>query len=150
MTRTRKPARAGSAAAAPWRPRELHHPRPSLTHTHTLLPPPFLSAAVEGYILVVTNVHEEAGEDQILDAFSDYGTVKNVALNLDKRTGYAKGYALVEFGTRGEAERAREGMDGKAVLGKEVRVDFAFVKEGGSGGGGGEGGGRRGGGGGRR
>jgi RNA-binding protein 8A len=131
----------------PGRPRELHHPRPS-PHTHTLLPfPNFFYAAVEGYILVVTNVHEEAGEDQILDAFSDYGTVKNVALNLDKRTGYAKGYALVEFGTRGEAERAREGMDGKAVLGKEVRVDFAFVKEGGSGGGG-EGGGRRGGGGG--
>ena len=79
-------------------------------------------------MVIVTNVHEEAQEDDVYEHFAEFGEVKNLHLNLDRRTGFVKGYALVEFGTKEEASSAVSSANGSSLLDQTLGVDFAFAE----------------------
>ncbi len=104
--------------------------------------------------LFVGNLSWTTTDGVLQDAFSQFGTVVEAAVMMDKFTGKSRGFAFVTMSTDEEAAAAVKGMDLKEVDGREIRVNIARPKEdraGGGGGGyrgGGGGGGYRGGGGG--
>ncbi|KAL3894164.1 MAG: hypothetical protein SGCHY_005436 [Lobulomycetales sp.] len=92
--------------------------------------------SVEGWIILVTGIHEEASEEDVSEVFADFGQIVNIHLNLNRRTGFVKGYALLEYADFESAQEAVKTADGSQLLGKTIHVDFCFIKppSGGSGG----------------
>ncbi|HEY0190042.1 MAG TPA: RNA-binding protein [Kofleriaceae bacterium] len=103
--------------------------------------------------LYVGNLSFNTNADGVRTAFQEFGTVSDVHLVSDRETGRSRGFAFVTMGTPEEAAKAIEGMDGRTLDGRPLRVNEAEQRQnrgggGGGGFGGGGGGGFRGGGGG--
>jgi len=97
--------------------------------------------------LYVGNLSFNTTADGVRTAFQQFGNVSDVHLVTDRETGRSRGFAFVTMGTTEEAAKAIEGMDGKTLDGRPLRVNEAEQRQQ-RGGGGGGGGGYRGGGGG--
>ena len=104
--------------------------------------------------LYVGNISFDTTSDDLVQAFSQFGTVLGAQIVSDRDTGRSKGFGFVEMGTDAEAAAAIEGLNLKEHDGRALAVNEARPREDrrGGGGGGGRGGrgGYGGGGGGRR
>jgi RNA recognition motif-containing protein len=96
--------------------------------------------------LYVGNLSFNTNAEGVRAAFTQFGNVSDVHLVTDRETGRSRGFAFVTMGTTEEAAKAIEGMDGKTLDGRPLRVNEAEQRQ--QRGGGGGGGGYRGGGGG--
>src|SRR5689334_6352607 len=99
--------------------------------------------------LYVGNLSFNTNADGVRTAFQEFGTVSDVHLVSDRETGRSRGFAFVTMGTPEEAAKAIEGMDGRTLDGRPLRVNEAEQRQqrGGGGGGGFRSGGGGGGGG---
>jgi len=93
--------------------------------------------------IYVGNLSYQVAEDDLKQAFAEYGTVKRIQLPTDRETGRVRGFAFVEMGTEAEEATAIEALDGAEWMGRDLKVNKAKPKEerGSSGGGWGGGGG---------
>lgn len=94
--------------------------------------------------IYVGNLSFQATEDEISQAFSEYGEVSSVNIISDRETGRSRGFAFVEMTNDDEANNAIENLNLKEIAGRTVNVNEARPRpeRGGRGGGGGGGGGR--------
>lgn len=63
-----------------------------------------------------------------MDVFEEFGSISNIHLNLDRQSGYVKGYALLEFNSLENAINAIKNLDNTELLGQTIFVDFAFTE----------------------
>ena len=119
-----------------------------------------------GNKLYVGNLAYSVRDDDLQQAFGEFGAVTSAKVMMDRDTGRSKGFGFVEMGSDAEAQAAIEGMNGQSLSGRAIVVNEARPREerpggfrgpyggggagggGGGYGGGGGGGGRSGGGGG--
>jgi len=106
-----------------------------------------------GNKLYVGNLSYNIRDDDLQQAFAQYGSVASAKVMMDRDTGRSKGFGFVEMGSDPEAQAAINGMNGQALDGRAIVVNEARPREerpGGFGGGGSRGGYGSGGGGGGR
>src|ERR687885_2397050 len=77
----------------------------------------------------VGNLSYEVTEDDLSQAFAEYGTVKRVQLPTDRETGRMRGFAFVEMGTDAEETAAIEALDGAEWMGRDLKVNKAKPRE---------------------
>jgi hypothetical protein len=98
-----------------------------------------------GNKLYVGNLSYNVRDDDLQQAFAQYGTVSSAKVMMDRDTGRSKGFGFVEMGSDPEAQAAINGMNGQALDGRAIVVNEARPREERPGGFGGGGGGSRGG-----
>ena len=109
-----------------------------------------------GNKLYVGNLAYSVRDNDLQQAFGQFGTVTSAKVMMERDTGRSKGFGFVEMGNDAEAQAAIAGMNGQALSGRSIVVNEARPMEprpprtggggyagGGAGGGGGYGGGRR-------
>ncbi len=75
--------------------------------------------------IYVGNLNYRLQEDDLKEAFSDYGEVSTVKIISDRVTGRAKGFGFVEMPNDNEALKAIEDLDGSQLMDREMRVNQA-------------------------
>lgn len=79
--------------------------------------------------IYVGNLSYQVTEDDISQAFAEYGTVKRVQLPTDRETGRVRGFAFVEMSTEAEETAAIDALDGAEWMGRDLKVNKAKPRE---------------------
>ncbi len=75
--------------------------------------------------LFVGNLSYTVTENDLEDLFSQYGTVTEVNLMLDRASGRSRGFAFVTLETKEAADAATQALNGKNWEGRNLTVNEA-------------------------
>ena len=78
--------------------------------------------------LYAGNLSYTVTEDELRNAFSEFGKVESATIISDKRTGSSKGFGFVEMPDKAEAEKAIKELNGKDLGGRAIAVNEARPK----------------------
>lgn len=78
--------------------------------------------------LYVGNLSYTATEDDIRNAFAQFGEVTSVRIITDRETGRPRGFAFVEMADQASGEKAMQGLNNAEIVGRAVTVNEARPK----------------------
>ncbi len=79
--------------------------------------------------IYVGNLSYSVKEEDLEQAFTEYGKVKSITLPTDRETGRPRGFAFVEMEEEAKEDAAIEALDGSEWMGRELRVNKAKPRE---------------------
>lgn len=85
--------------------------------------------------IYVGNMSFDTTEDQLRQAFENYGEVTDVKVITDRDTGRPRGFAFVEMASNDEANAAIQGLNNQDLQGRALNVSEARPRENSGGGG---------------
>jgi RNA recognition motif-containing protein len=92
--------------------------------------------------IYVGNLSYGTTAEALREVFEQFGKVEEVNIVTDRETGRPRGFAFVSMAGQSEGQAAIQGLNGRDVDGRALKVNEARPREeGGGGGGGGRGGG---------
>ena len=92
--------------------------------------------------IYIGNLAYEITEDELRKAFEAFGQVESAKIIQDNYSGRSKGFGFVEMPEEAEAQSAIDGLDGKEMKGRTLKVNKARARSEGRRGGGRRDGGR--------
>ena len=78
--------------------------------------------------IYVGNLSYEAENEDLMKAFEPYGKVVKATVIKDKFSGRSRGFGFVEMSTETETKAAIEGMSGKELKGRQLKVNEALPR----------------------
>ena len=75
--------------------------------------------------LYVGNLSYETSENDLRDAFAQYGEVASAKIIMDRDTGRSKGFGFVEFNDDDAARKAMSSLNGSEFKGRSLTVNEA-------------------------
>jgi RNA recognition motif-containing protein len=91
--------------------------------------------------IYVGNLSRNVTEEDLQQAFKDFGEVASVKMIKDRYSGESRGFGFVEMPDKAEAQSALDGLNGKELKGQALKVNEARPQKSRERGGGGGGGG---------
>ena len=85
----------------------------------------FGSHMVKQNTLIINNLPDYIGDEQLETMFKTYGTVRAVDVRKDPKTSKSMGFGFVEYSLKEEARKAIENVDGLQLGKKKLRVAFS-------------------------
>ena len=79
--------------------------------------------------IYVGNLSFEATEEDIEQAFGQYGDVKSVSIVKDRETGRSRGFGFVEMHNVQAGQQAIEGLNLQQIAGRAVTVNEARPRQ---------------------
>tara|TARA_B100001750_G_scaffold217978_1_gene203733 strand:- start:441 stop:710 length:270 start_codon:yes stop_codon:yes gene_type:complete len=79
--------------------------------------------------IYVGNLSFQLSENDLNSAFEEYGQVDSTKIITDRETGRSKGFGFIEMPNQEEAEKAIEGLNGKELDGRAVKVNESKPRE---------------------
>ncbi|MDR0675931.1 MAG: RNA-binding protein [Elusimicrobiota bacterium] len=78
--------------------------------------------------IYVGNMNYNTDDTSLKNLFSEYGEVLSARVIFDRMTGKSKGFGFVEMENDNEANAAITALNGKEILGRNLRVNEAMEK----------------------
>lgn len=75
--------------------------------------------------IYIGNLSYNTTDQELSDAFGEFGTVSSVKIITDKETGRPRGFGFVEMADDNEGRQAIENLNGKEIGGRSLRVSEA-------------------------